>query len=533
MLPGKVYKPSDYLDILRRRGWLLVVPPIVTVFAALVYSSRIPDEYQSEMLIAILSQRVPDNFVQSTVTVSPEEQLEAISVRIKSRVYLERLIEELNLYPEERRAAPIEAVVALMSDSISVLPTQRALVRNDLQPTAFSVRFSYPDPKLAATVAQRIGSLFVSQNARDRGALAEATDEFLEQQLDKVRQELVAQEKRVEAFRLQYGQSLPTQLPTNLQAMQSTQMQIQSLTESIARDRDRKLVLERNYNDVQSAPTPVEPTRQDPQAVPIISATDPLERQLVAARANLAALERRLEPQHPDIGRMRRTIAQIEEKIAAEAASPRPVVPAPLTASDIERQRRLREMTAEMESIDRQIVFKETEIARLRGVTSEYQRRVDSVPGVESEWTILNRDYETMQAAYRDLLNKSESARLAIDLEQRQMGDQFRVVDNARVPETPSGPDRLRITIMGLLAGLVFGAGLGALFEIKDSSFRSEADIHNVLGLPVIAVVPHVVTAQVREKLRRKRMYVTTGAALATLCAGYVFWTLKLWESAF
>jgi hypothetical protein len=189
-------------------------------------------------------------------------------------------------------------------------------------------------------------------------------------------------------------------------------------------------------------------------------------------------------------------------------------------------------MLAEIESIDRQIAFKESEVSRLRGVTAEYQRRVDMVPTIESQWVVLSRDYETLQAAYRELLNKSESARLAIDLEQRQMGDQFRVLDNARVPEQPAGPDRLRISLFGLMSGLVFGVLIAGLLEARDASYRSEADVHQVLALPVIAVVPYVLTSHVERQQQRKRFLLTTAATVTVVCAAYVFWTLELWKIA-
>ena len=81
MLPGKKPTPADILEMVRRRIWLIVIPPVVTLFGALVYSSTVPNLYQSDMLIAIDPQRVPDSFVRSTVTLETERRMDAIRCR--------------------------------------------------------------------------------------------------------------------------------------------------------------------------------------------------------------------------------------------------------------------------------------------------------------------------------------------------------------------------------------------------------------------------------------------------------------------
>src|SRR5215510_4612797 len=106
MLPGKAYAPADIVSILRRRLLLLVVPPFVTLFGALLYSSSVPDTYQSNMLIAVVPQRVPNEFVRSTVTLKTEERLNTITSQIMSRSVLEPIISDFNLYPKERLRMP-------------------------------------------------------------------------------------------------------------------------------------------------------------------------------------------------------------------------------------------------------------------------------------------------------------------------------------------------------------------------------------------------------------------------------------------
>lgn len=537
MLPGKKYAISDVVGILRRRVLLLVVPPLVTLFGALVYSSTLPNVYQSDVLIAIIPQRVPENFVKPTVTLKTQDRLEAITTQLKSRTILEKLIVDMDLYRAERERLPMEDVVEIMRKNFFIeLEEQRRGPEGPLPPHAFHVKFNYTDPVVAQKVTEKLGSAYSDQNTRDRSILAEATDSFLETQLTEARERLEQQERRLEAFRERHGNELPTQVQSNMQAMQSGQMQIQALVEAQARDRDRKMFLERLYADaereplVSTQPAPTGPAGGDVTAV----AQGSPAQQLAAARENLARLERRLTAEHPDVITAKRVIAELEQRVADDAAKAAQTntsagVSTTVSQSEATRRENLRTMKAEIESLDRQAAFKASEEARLRAQLGEYQRRLESVPGIESEWVALTRDYETQQTAYKTLLAKSEDAKVALSLERRQIGEQFRVMDPAGVPTRPISPVRIQISGIGFGIGLMLGLVVAALLEIRDSTYRSESDVFDALSLPVLASVPHVDTVAELARRQKRRLAVAIAAGGITVAAGYVFWTMRLW----
>src|SRR3990170_2600568 len=114
MLPGKRYKLEDVLQILRKRLWIVLVPFAVVSAATALVVRQWPDSYRSSTLILVVPQRVPENFVRSTVTTRLDDRLQAISQEILSRTNLERIIEDFNLYPEERKTGIMEDVVDRM-----------------------------------------------------------------------------------------------------------------------------------------------------------------------------------------------------------------------------------------------------------------------------------------------------------------------------------------------------------------------------------------------------------------------------------
>jgi hypothetical protein len=188
-------------------------------------------------------------------------------------------------------------------------------------------------------------------------------------------------------------------------------------------------------------------------------------------------------------------------------------------------------MAAEIESLDRQIAFKESDERRVRGEISEYQRRLEAVPRLESTWVKLTRDYDTQQLAYRELLTKSTAAQVAANLEGQNIGERFRIVDPALVPVLPLRSKRFSYNAVGLGVGLLLGLGIAALLELRDKSFWTDADVLDVLSLPVLATVPYVASASEKARARKHRVAASIGGAACVAIAGYVAWSLKLWNS--
>jgi polysaccharide chain length determinant protein (PEP-CTERM system associated) len=519
MLPGKKYTPEDVLSILKRRFWLLIVPLAVIGASTGVVGRALPDLYRSDTLILVVPQRVPENFVKSTVTARIEDRLGSITQQILSRTRLERVIQDFDLYAEERRTGIMEDIIERMRTR----EIQVQVVKGD----AFRVSYIGREPRTVMKVTERLASLFIEENLRDRELQAEGTNLFLENQLEDARRRLIEQEKKLEAYRRQHTGELPSELNSNLQVIQNTQMQIQAMVESLNRDHDRRLVLERQIAEAAAAPAELITPAASPgsDSAPPASAAQQLE----AARAQLQALELRLKSGHPDIGLMRRRIRDLERKAEAEALSA-PVTPesAPRATSpaEFQRQQRLAALRGELEQLDRQTAQKVEDERRLRAVSQNYQARAEAAPARETELVELMRDYTTIQSMYTTLLQKKEESKIAANLERRQIGESFKLLDPARLPERPFSPDRRTINVGGVLAGLGLGLALIALLEYKDSSFKTDAEVASVLSLPVLAVVPLMHSDAERRRLFKRRLVVGVGlGSTVTACLAVLVYT--------
>jgi polysaccharide chain length determinant protein (PEP-CTERM system associated) len=498
VLPGKVYNPEAVLEVVWRHKWLVVTPFVLVASGVAFYSSSLPNLYRSETLIMVVPQRIPDTYVRSTVTSRIEDRLRSISEQTLSRTRLEQVILEFDLYRQQRQRLTMEEVVEVMRQQVKPEP-----IRSDM----FRISFVAQDAEIAAKVVTRLAEMYIEENQRDRTVIAEDTNEFLESQLAEAKTRLIEHEHKLEAYRLKHAGELPSQFQANLQMIQTTRVQLQAITDSLNRDRDRRLALEAALADAQRGST----TSGSALGLGGDPAADPLE----AARAELRELQRRLTGSHPDVIAKRRQVEELEKQAAAQ---PSPAA----SAAEAEglrtatQQTRVAQIRAQIEKIDAQLRESEEEEARLNGVIADYRRRVEAVPVRETEMTELMRDYETLQRTYTNLLSSKEASTIAANLERRQIGEQFKVLDPARVAERPFSPNRLRLNLMGALAGLALGLGLIALLEYRDTTFRTEEEVLQVLNMPVLAVIPFMESPR-EQRNRRLRIALTSVTAVAVL----------------
>ncbi len=327
---------------------------------------------------------------------------------------------------------------------------------------SFRVSYVSSDPKTAQQVTARLASLYIEENLRDRENLAEETNLFLESQLNEAKERLVEHEQRLETYRRRYSGQLPSQLNSNLQAIQNAQLQLQSVSESMNRARERRLLLERQIADAEAFPALV---MAPPPVAPVPDQPATTARQLEVLQAQLQLQRLRYTSDHPTVRSLERTIRDLQVKADEEAKLPQPVkaqTPAPGELAELARQKRIKDLQAELDVIDRQLATNQAEESRLKQVMADYQSKVEVVPTRESELVELTRDYSTLQTAYTSLLTKREDSKIAANLERRQIGEQFRILDPASLPERPYN-EALRLGIMA--SGALVGIAVGLLFD--------------------------------------------------------------------
>jgi polysaccharide chain length determinant protein (PEP-CTERM system associated) len=515
MLPGKKYTPEDLIAILRRRFWLLLVPFAVVSAATALVARALPDTYQAQALVSVVPQQVPTTLVPATVTTRLADRLQAIQNQVLSRPRLEKLIVELNLYAEERRTG-------IMQDVVEKMKARDLRITPDGQ-VAFRVTYLGQEPVSTMRVVQEVAGAFINESLVDRAYVADQTNQFLQTATEEKRQQLLEREQRLAGYLLQNSGELPTQVDSNVRQMGSVLDELRSIGQAVNNARQQQILLQRERLSVldtpatASVPPSVVAGRRDP--APASSTAQELadaQRQLALATSQYSAL-------HPDVQRWSGVVKELEAKVAAEG--PTGLLPGMSPAQTL-RQRQIDELEKQLVEIDQQLAQYAAEEKRLRQDFAVYKARVEAAPKRDAEMKELTRDYDEINTAYSELQRKSQDAMLATDLQRREIGEQFKLLEPATLPQRPFSPNRPRISAIGMVAGLALGVALIALLEYRDSGFKTDKQVTALLGLPVLAVVPVMQSDLERRRLRRWTMLMHAGLSVAvTGCLAIVAYT--------
>ncbi|HEY3492520.1 MAG TPA: Wzz/FepE/Etk N-terminal domain-containing protein, partial [Solirubrobacterales bacterium] len=436
---------GDLLRALRRRPLWVIVPVLLGLAAALGTLRLMTPVYRASTLVMVEKQKVPADYVKPTVTMGMEERLSTIEQQITNRSNLERIVQEMDLYPGLRKTEPLEKAAGVARDNLTVAKKGDSL---------FTIYFKDPDPVKAANTANRVAELFILGNLKLRENQAQGTSTFLESELEQTKQRLEQQEARIAAFKSLYMGQLPEQRDTNLQAVGQLQDKLEINMDALDKAENRKILLQRQLAEL-SQPVPVQ--------IPATPAAPRGPTRLEQLQDQLAELRSRYTDQHPDVIRLQAEIEQVrktERKIEVAEAPPVPQYTTPRIDPVLRGQ---------LDAIDMEIRGLHAERSRILSDIGNTQMRLENVPRVEQQLLSLTRDYDNIQKSYESLLAKRIEAKLAENLEKSRQSEQFNILEKAIPPTEPYSPNRLLFLAIGLAGGALLGLVAAFLRDQTDS----------------------------------------------------------------
>ena len=528
-------EPSDLVEIFRHRKWVILFSFILGLFGATAYCVLTPDIYQSKAKLLIIPPAVSEGMVRSTADVNTRDRLAIIRQDVLSRTRLLGVVNELGPEKLGRKGMSAEETVDLMRDRISVEISSNL----DRSINTFDLSFENESPAVAREVASRLASFFIQENIKSREEITQETANFLAAQLAETRQKLEAQEERIKKYKLQYGGELPQQEQANLSQLQRLQDQIKNYNESIARLQDRKVFLESQISNLESGIQAAESRDPWEAAEAAGGGTGPgkLLAELAAARRKLEELNQKFTTLHPAVVQARLEVQKLEAKVAELRRASRQsheTGKAGLSQEGLEfnlaptrtdwargEVRRLQEQIA---AIDLDIVAQKREKATAQQTIDEVQRRVARLPQREQELVSLTRDYDNLKKSYGELLEKKLQANISENLEQKQKGERFQILEPANFPARPIKPNRLKILWLALVGSLVFGVGSALGLEILDPTLRGSKDFRSFFDLTILASLPVIQDERYRRRIALRRVALIGG--LVSILGAYVVFLL-------
>ncbi len=485
-------KPEQILEITIRRRWLIMVPLCIFLTLGFLHTLTSNKIYEASTTILIQPQRVPSNYVQSIVTTDIVQRINTISQQILSRTNLEKIIKKFGLYQDNEEMYTEDKVIGMRNRVVVTESTTRTRGLD-----AFTISFTGSNPEIVEDVVNELANFFMNENLKARESQAIGTSEFLESELDKIKKKLEDREQILAVYRSQHLGGLPDELETNLRTLDRLQLQH---TDSLTALRDVQNAVARLKNQIsrlrEMAQSNTTATIQQDGTIVESSTLSISEQQYEVDKRQLDDLLLKYTEKHPEVIRLTKNIEKIKIKIQEEkkeetrqnlaqaTQTPEGSYAASATNNILSQHE------YNLKQLESDIFNLKANIREIEKTTIVYQKRVEDTPKREQELQSIQRDYNNIRASYSSLLARRLEAELAVNMEKKQKGEQFRIIDYARLPEKPISPNVKKLFIFSIAIGLGIGGGIIFLLESFNPAIRSERQIETGLGLPILASIP-------------------------------------------
>lgn len=565
--------PREYLGIARRRAVLMVATAAVVGAVAAGLAVSLPSIYRSSATVLVQEQEIPPDLVRSTITSFADERIQVISQQVMTRAVLLELAEKYDLFPASRAQGRTEDVLDRMRRDIRLTTvnsdvSDRSSGRRVNATIAFRISFDAPKPEQAQAVVNDLVSLYLNENAKARQRSVAETTAFLSEEAERLERQIQATEAKLAEFKRRNAGRLPESTAVNMQLAERTESELLRIDRDMSMLQDRRLYVESQLSLVK------------PHLPPAVAAAEGTARalspedRLRSLEAEFAGVSAKYGPEHPDVRRLRREIAALRAETGVPAAGTgaaerRKALEAELATlrekysedhPDVQRVRRsiaglkpadaaetpgdaarARPSTAaapdnpaylslvnQLESTKRELA----QLAQLKDDLRSKQRTYDSrllqIPEIEREYRDLTRDYENAQTRYREVRSKQMQAEVAQELERDRKGQRFTLGEPANLPESPVSPNRPRIALIGVLASLGGGIGLGWLRDLLDPSIKGPRELARIARFPLLTAIPYIETREEKVRARRRTLAMAVAAGcLAVLFVAFVHFFLR------
>jgi len=562
---------SQYLDALRRHWSQGLLVFMLILFFASGLAVWLPAVYESEAIILIEQQEIPSEYVRSTVTSYADQRIQVISQRVMTTQNLGQIIEKYGLYEDDLERKPREVVLEEMRkdiqlDTISADVVDPRSGRPTEATIAFSLAYENQSASLAQKVTNELVTLFLNENLRSRTEMAQETSIFLDDEADKLGDQVADLETRLARFKEENVNSLPELMGRNFTVRDRTELELSGIDERIDSLRERAILIEAqlaqippldvsygedgrrilsprdrlkslkteliaarsrygsSHPDVRSLEREVSALEDETGNDNGIDSTD-LQTKYEASKSALEKLESQYGEGHPEVVAARKIVKTLKEELESTTNG----ASAAHTAANINQSAQptnpaFLQVQAQLQSTRSEISSALERKADLEKKLEDYDKRLVESAKVEKEYRQITRQYETALAKLQEINAKRLEADVSESLEREQKGERFTLIEPPLLPERPSKPNRFAIFLIGFVLSLGGSAGAVSLLEAMDNKVRGRRGVIAVTGISPIGIIPKV---DARAKRRRWRKRLVTWFAISAAALSIVLITVN------
>lgn len=213
---------SVYVQILKRRFWLIVIPFVLIFAIGFAVAMMLPAIYLSQGKILVESQQIPTELVRPTVTASAKERIQVIEQRVMSRENLLAIAEKFDVFGQKRQRFSGTEVFDQMRARARVQAYDLDVARRrDGLTIAVTISFEHERPDIATRVANELMTLVLKEDARNRTNRAMETTKFLAREVRKHEEDLGRIDAQISEFKRRNSERVPEPLILQLATLKA------------------------------------------------------------------------------------------------------------------------------------------------------------------------------------------------------------------------------------------------------------------------------------------------------------------------
>src|SRR5712671_366533 len=498
--------PQDIMALLVRRKWWFVLPFIALSCAAVLMAWILPRMYVSTSLVRITPRDLSKDFVKDLVSGSTAQRVSTIQQTVLSRTNLNSILDDFkNDFPDLQKL-DIEERANKLRDKIDVKFDVNTVGREEIPLTYFHISYQNRNAALAQKITTKLTDLFIREDNKTRETQVNGQVSFLKDGVEDLARRLKESDTKLRDLKESKGNSLPNLLLTTMAGLET--LKAQRRQDANARDSVQSDLAGVNTQlavTPQYIPKPPTPVIAPPTIIENPKITD-----YKKALKELEDLRAKYTENFPPVILARERVDKLKKELTTEDLAnlnrkeekPAQTTPAAETILNPAYQGLL----TLQEKYKKDLEGKERNLKETDDSIAKQMQVLQQAPKSEQDIAEVARENVDLNIQYSKLKNDLATAQLSESAETSEKGSQFKVIDAANFPVSPTKPSKSVLAGAGVMVSLLIGLALGLLVDIANQKMWTLSDIETILGATVLVEIPEIVTAADVAAVRRKKI---------------------------
>ena len=456
---------KKYLALVKENKKLFIIAALLIMTVVTVVSYVLPNKYEASSTVFIEKSVIAEMVKGLAFTPSVEDKIKVLTYALNSRTLIAKVIDELDL-KKAGEADQEQLIKKFLGNTQIKVKDKEGL---------FVISFQDNSPKLARDYVNTLVRKYIEENTASKRNESYGATEFLSEQLSTFKEKLEKAEAAANAYKRGAGSVATMDAPSLLKEINEAQQRADDL-------KIKQAQLETTLSGLGRA--------------------NSLQSNLPVLQKRLQELQLQYTDNYPEIIKLKDDIRSLEEQSRSGVGLSR--------SSDSPEYERV---ASELK------VIRQAE-ANLRATIARNRALLQSLPSAKATLDDLEREKNAQKSLYDTMVARQGQSEVSKQIEVQDKATVFRIVDPAVLPIKPISPDRVKIILIGILAGIGGGLGLVLLKDQQDTSVKT-VEMAKQFGLPILAVIPRIEEMQLQalQAKQDRRLYVVSGLYFSLIVA--------------